>query len=345
MSTMKACLIEEHGGPDVIKFADCPIAEPKANEVRVAIKAAGMNHLDCWVRKGVEGHKFPLPIIPGCDGAGVVEARGSDVQHAQVGDRVALAPGFSCGVCDHCAGGRQNLCRYYGIFGETTHGTNAELICVPECNLLPMPSSMSFVDAAASPLVFLTAWHMLINRCGLQAGDKVLIHAAGSGVSMAAIQIAKLMGAEVFTTASTQEKVDQGLTLGADHGINYKETDFLKVTRELTKRAGIDIVVDHVGGENIGRSIRCLAKGGRVVTCGATSGPALEADLRLIFFKSLSVLGSTMGGLGDMRDVWGLICSGKLKPVVGEVLPLSEVSRGHALLEQRAVFGKVVLTS
>ncbi len=341
---MKACLIDEHGGPDVLKFVDRPTPTPNSHEVRIAVKAAGMNHLDCWVRRGVEGHQFPLPIIPGCDGAGIIDAVGAEVRGLRVGDRVAVAPGFSCGMCDLCVSGRNNLCRYYGIFGETTDGTNAEYLCVPHVNVLPLPESMSFVDAAASPLVFLTAWHMLVNRCGIQAGDKVLIHAAGSGVSMAAIQIAKLMGAEVLTTAGSQTKVDQGLALGADHGINYRETDFLKATREITHRRGVDIVVDHVGAENIAKSIRCLAKGGRVVTCGATAGPELTTDLRLVFFKSLSILGSTMGGHGDMRDVWQLLCSGALSPVVGAVLKMEDVAQGHALLENRAVFGKVVLT-
>ncbi|MFT7617564.1 MAG: NADPH:quinone reductase-like Zn-dependent oxidoreductase [Planctomycetota bacterium] len=345
MNAMKACTIAEHGGPEVLKFTDRPIPEPSGNEVRVSIKAAGMNHLDCWVRRGVEGHQFPLPIIPGCDGAGVVESVGADVVKVKVGDRVAIAPGFSCGVCDLCVAGRNNLCRYFGVLGETTDGTNAEFICVPEVNALAMPDSMSFVEAAAAPLVFLTAWHMVVNRCQIRSGDQVLVHAAGSGVSMAAIQIAKFMGAEVLITAGSDEKVRRGLELGADHGINYRTEDFLKVSRDITKRRGLDIVVDHVGAENIGKSIRALAKGGRVVTCGATAGPKLETDLRLVFFKSLSILGSTMGGHGDMRDVWRLICTGALAPVVGEVLPLTDVAKGHALLENRAVFGKVVLTS
>lgn len=345
MALMKACTITTHGGPEVLEFVDRPVPQPRATEIRVAVKAAGMNHLDCWVRRGVEGHKFPLPIIPGCDGAGVVESIGSDISTVKVGDRVAIAPGFSCGVCDLCVAGRNNLCRYFGVLGETTDGTNAEFVCIPEVNALAMPDEMSFVDAAASPLVFLTAWHMVVNRCQIKAGDQVLVHAAGSGVSMAAIQIAKFMGAEVITTAGSDDKVKRGLELGADHGINYKTEDFLTVTREITKRRGVDIVVDHVGGENISQSIRALAKGGRVVTCGATAGPKLETDLRLVFFKSLSILGSTMGGHGDMRDVWRLICSGDLAPVVGEVLPLAQVAKGHTLLENRAVFGKVVLTS
>ena len=341
---MRAIEIREHGGPEVLKVVDREMPEPKANEVRIAIKASGMNHLDCWVRRGVDGHTFPLPIIPGCDGAGVIDALGDEVSGYSLGERVAMAPGFSCGTCDHCVAGDQQLCRWYGVFGETTDGTNAEYICVPARNLLPITEGMDFVTAAAAPLVFLTAWHMVVGRCGIKAGDDVLVHAAGSGVSMAAIQIAKMVGARVITTAGSPEKVQKGIELGADVGIDYKQQDFLKEVRGITGKRGVDIVVDHVGGETMSKSIRALAKGGRVVTCGATASPELKSDLRLVFFKNLSILGSTMGGLGEMRAVWGHICAGRLKPIVAEVLPLEDVGRGHELLENRAVFGKVVLT-
>ena len=272
-----------------------------------------------------------------------MDALGEGVLAIREGQRVAIAPGISCGVCTACCSGRQNLCRFYGIFGETRDGTDAEWICIPEQNALPMPDDMSFVDAAATPLVFLTAWHMLKNRCALQPGETVLVHAAGSGVSMAAIQIARLLGARVFATASRPEKLEKALELGAEMAINYAEKDFTRAVRDVTSKRGVDVVVDHVGAENISKSLRCLAKGGRVVTCGATAGPKLESDLRLIFFKSLSLLGSTMGGLGDMRDVWDLVAAGRMHPVVAEVMPLEEVRRAHELLESRAVFGKVVL--
>ncbi len=340
---MRAVEIAAHGGPEVLKMTERPTPEPKAKEVRIAVRAAGMNHLDCWVRRGVEGHQFPLPIVPGCDGAGVIDALGAEVTGFELGDRVAIAPGFSCGVCSSCAAGEQHLCRWYGIYGETCDGTNADFVCIPTTNLLPMPDDMDFVTAAATPLVFLTAWHMVVGRCGVKAGDSVLVHAAGSGVSMAAIQIAKMLGARVFTTAGSDEKVARGVELGAEVGINYRTQDFLKEVRGLTGKRGVDVVVDHVGGANIGKSIRALAKGGRVVTCGATAGPELQSDLRLIFFKNLSILGSTMGGLGEMHEVWSHVCAGRLAPVVGEVLPLTEVAKGHELLEERAVFGKVVL--
>ncbi len=340
---MKAVWIAEHGATDVLQIVDRDVPEPAPNEVRLAVRAAALNHLDLWVRRGVQGHRFPLPLIPGCDMAGIVDAVGSHVRNAAVGDRVAVAPGHSCGVCSNSVGGRQNLCRHYGIFGETCNGSNAEFVCVPETNLLPLPDEMDFVDAAAAPLVFLTAWHMLVERCGIKAGDDVLVHAAGSGVSMAAIQIARFHGARVITTASQPKKLTAALQLGAEHAINYKEDDFAKCVREITSKRGVDIVVDHVGGDTIQASLRCLTAGGRLVTCGATSSSVLEADLRLIFFKNLSILGSTMGGLGSMRTVWQHISSGALAPVVAEVLPMDEVRRAHTLLEERAVFGKVVL--
>ncbi|HGY92746.1 MAG TPA: alcohol dehydrogenase [Planctomycetes bacterium] len=340
---MKAVWVSAHGGPNVLEVVDRPRPEPGPGEVRVRVRAAALNHLDLWVRRGVEGHRFPLPLITGCDGAGEVDALGEGVLAIREGQRVAIAPGISCGVCTACCSGRQNLCRFYGIFGETRDGTDAEWICIPEQNALPMPDDMSFVDAAATPLVFLTAWHMLKNRCALQPGETVLVHAAGSGVSMAAIQIARLLGARVFATASRPEKLEKALELGAEMAINYAEKDFTRAVRDVTSKRGVDVVVDHVGAENISKSLRCLAKGGRVVTCGATAGPKLESDLRLIFFKSLSLLGSTMGGLGDMRDVWDLVAAGRMHPVVAEVMPLEEVRRAHELLESRAVFGKVVL--
>jgi NADPH:quinone reductase-like Zn-dependent oxidoreductase len=341
---MKALLIRAHGGPEVIETVERPSPEPGFGEVRLRVRAAGVNHLDIWVRKGVEGHEFPLPITPGCDMAGEIDKIGPGVEGVQVGDRVAVAPGKSCGRCDACAGGRQNLCRHYGIFGETCDGGDAEQAVVPAVNLLPMPPSMDFTVAAAAPLVFLTAWHMVVDRCSVRAGDDVLVHAAGSGVSMAAIQIAKMHGARVFTTVGADEKIAPAQALGAEVVINYKKADFGKEVRALTRKRGCDIIVDHVGGENITKSIRSLAAGGRVVTCGATSGYELKTDLRLVFFKNLSILGSTMGGLGEMRLVWSHICSGRLAPVIAAVMPLDEAREAHRMIEARAVFGKVVLT-
>ncbi len=341
---MKAAFVRAHGGPDVIEITDRPRPVPRADEVLVQVKAAGLNHLDVWVRRGVPGHKFPLPMILGCDGAGLVAEVGSLVTAVKKGARVAIAPGFGCGTCTRCAEGQDHLCRFYGIFGETRDGTCAEYVAIPARNVLPLPDHLSFTDAAAVPLTFLTAWHMLVGRCGIQGGDDVLVHAAGSGVSIAAIQIARLFGARVFATASSAAKLARARELGADVLINYAEQDVAAVVRDATQKAGLEIVVDHVGETTIGTSLKMLKKGGRVVTCGATSGAKLESDLRLIFFKSLSLLGSTMGGLGELHRVWGLVGAGKLKPGVDRVLPLDRVAEGHAALEARATFGKVIVT-
>jgi len=340
---MQAIVIRSHGGPEVLELVDKPVPAIRADEVLVRTRAAGLNHLDVWVRKGVPGHKFPLPITPGCDGAGTVETVGALVTHVKPGDRVAFAPGIGCGVCAACAKGDDHLCRSYGILGETRDGTCAEFVAVPGRNLLVLPPGASFEAAAAFPLTYLTAWHMLVERCRVQAGDDVLVHAAGSGVSVAAIQILKLHGCRIFATASTPEKLARARALGADVVVDSAREDVPAKVREATGKAGLDVVVDHVGEATFGSSLRMLKKGGRVVTCGATSGPKLETDLRLVFFKSLSILGSTMGSLGELHRLWTLFGRGLLTPVVDSVLPLARLAEAHARLESRAAFGKVIV--
>jgi NADPH:quinone reductase-like Zn-dependent oxidoreductase len=282
-------------------------------------------------------------MIPGCDGAGVVSAVGDGVEGIAEGDEVVLAPGLSCGRCEACACGRDNLCKHYGILGETRDGTNAEHVVVPAVNALRKPESLSFVEAAALPLVFLTSWTMLIDRAGLRAGDCVLVHAAGSGVGSAAIQIAKLWGATVIATASTQDKRDKALALGADHAIDYTQPGWSKEAYGLSAKKGIDVVVEHVGAATFQDSLRCLKKGGRLVFCGATSGADVSLDLRPVFFKSWSILGSTMGPRGTVQRVVDLAGAGKLSPVIDTVLPLERVQDAHRLLADRAQFGKVLL--
>jgi NADPH:quinone reductase-like Zn-dependent oxidoreductase len=340
---VRAVVVQAHGGPEALELADVPAPKIRPDEALVEIRAAGVNHLDVWVRRGVPGHQFPLPIVLGCDGAGVVREVGSLVGNVRPGDRVAIAPGLGCGACEPCALGQDQLCRGYGIVGETRDGTDAELCAVRGRNLLPVPDGASFAEAAAVPLVYLTAWHMLVQRCHLQAGDDVLVHAAGSGVSIAAIQIARLHGARVFATASSDEKVEAARRVGADVVIQHRREDIAAAVRAATGKAGVDVVVDHVGEATFETSLRLLKKGGRVVTCGATSGPKLAADLRLIFFKGLSILGSTMGSLGEMHRVWRLFGRGLLRPIVDRILPLGRVADAHRALEERAVFGKVVL--
>jgi len=340
---MRAVVIHEHGGPEVLQLVERGLPEPRPDEVRVAVQAVGLNHLDTWVRRGVPGHRFPLPMIPGCDLAGVVDAVGEGVEHLRPGDRVLAAPGLSCGHCAACARGDDQLCADYGILGETRDGGCADFACLPARNALPLPDGLEMVAAAAFPLTFLTAWHMLVARCRLVPGEVVLVHAAGSGVGSAAVQIARLHGARVIATAGTPDKRRLALELGADEVLPSREGDLVAAVRGLTGKRGVDIVVEHVGEATFGDSLRCLARGGRVVTCGATTGPRLAADLRHLFFKNLSILGSTMGSRGELLQIVGLVARGLLRPVVDRVLPLARVAEGHRALEQREVFGKIVL--
>jgi NADPH:quinone reductase-like Zn-dependent oxidoreductase len=283
-------------------------------------------------------------LIPGCDGAGVVDAVGPGVANVKPGDRVSLAPGFSCGACEPCALGQDQLCRRYGILGETRDGTNAEKIVVPARNCFVMPEWQSFEEGAAWPLAFLTAWHMLTRRLQVRAGETILVHAAGSGVSSAAIPMAKLLGCTVFTTVGSDVKIPKALALGADHCIPYETQDYADAVRKLTGKRGVDAVVNHVGAKTFESDVKLLVKGGRLVTCGATSGFELKTDFRLVFFKSLSILGSTMGSLGEVHELSRLVALKKLAPVVDSVFPLERVRDAHRRLDERAVFGKVVLT-
>jgi NADPH:quinone reductase-like Zn-dependent oxidoreductase len=340
---MKAVVIRSHGGPETLTLTDVPDPVPGSGEALIRIRAAALNHLDVWVRRGVPGHTFPLPIIPGSEVSGVVETIGPNVDGWRVGDAVIVSPGISCGECIACTSGNDPLCPRYGILGETRDGGCAELISVPVRTLIAKPAHMSFTDAAALPLDMMTAWHMLIARAGLRAGETVLVQAAGSGVGSAAIQIAKLWGATVFATAGSPEKVARALALGADQAIDYRSADFVAETRKLTGKRGVDIVFEHVGGETFERSLRVLARGGRLVTCGATSGAEVTVNLRLVFFKLLSILGSTMGSLSELREIMRHVDAGRLKPVVDRVLPLSAIAEGHRVLESREAFGKVVL--
>jgi NADPH:quinone reductase-like Zn-dependent oxidoreductase len=340
---VKAVRIDAHGGLDRLRFVDLPEPVPGPGEVRVRLHAAGMNHLDTWVRRGIPGVQYPLPLVPGCDGAGVVEALGPGVAGPAAGTRVALQPGVSCGTCAACLGGEDFLCRSYGILGEHRDGTDAECIVVPAANVMLIPESLSFEAAAAFPLVFLTAWHMAVARGRIQAGETVLVHAGASGVGSAAVQIARMLQARVLTTVGSADKVERVRALGADEVILYRDVDFAEAVRRLTAKRGVDVVLDHVGAETWERNIRSLARGGRLVTCGATSGHEVPTNLRLLFFKNLAFLGSTMGSKSELLHVLDLVGQGRLRPVVDRVLPFTEVARGHELIESRAVVGKIVL--
>lgn len=340
---MKAIAFDQHGEVGVLTLRQLPEPELGARDVLVRVKAVALNHLDLWVRQGWPGLKLPMPHLLGSDVAGVVERVGAEVADLPVGTEVVLNPGLSCEVCERCLSGQHNLCRSYQILGESRAGGYAELISVPRQNILPKPRNLSFEEAACLPLTFLTSWTMLVRRARLRPGETVLVHAAGSGVGSAAVQIAKLLGATVIATASSEEKLAKARELGADQLINYSRTDFLEEVKRLTSRRMVEVVFEHVGSATFEKSVACLAYGGRLVTCGATSGHEVKLDLRVLFFKRISLLGSTMGNKGDLFQVLRLVEQGKLKPVLDRVLPLEEAQQAHRLLEQRAQFGNIVL--
>jgi NADPH:quinone reductase-like Zn-dependent oxidoreductase len=341
---MRAALIREHGGPEAIEITEVPKPAPQAGEVLVQVMAAGMNHLDTWVRRGLPGRRLPLPMILGADAAGIAAEVAPGARGVKEGDRVFVAPGFSCTRCVHCLSGEEALCRDYGIFGEHRNGTQAEYIAVPAENVIALPERLSFEQGAAFPLVFLTAWHMLIRRAGLRPGEHVLIHAGGSGIGTASIQIAKLYGARVITTVGSEEKAGKARALGADEVINYRQAEFDQEVLRLTGKRGVDVVVENVGQETWERSIRSLTRGGRLVTCGATTGYQGATDIRFVFFKGLSILGSTMGSRSELLRVAHFMAEGRLRPVIDRILPLDRIAEGHRAMAERSLFGKIVLT-
>ena len=341
---MKAIIFEQHGGPEVLKPAEVPDPQIKANEVLIEVRACALNHLDVWVRNGLPGIKIPLPHILGCDVAGVLREVGDLVTWAKPGDEVMVQPGVSCGHCEECLAGHDNMCDEYDIIGYRRDGGYAELVAVPGVNLIPKPANLTWPEAAALPLVTLTAWHMLVARANVQPGEDVLVHAAGSGVGSVGIQIAKLRGARVIATASSDEKLAKARELGADETINYSSDDWPKQVKKITSGRGVDVVFEHTGAVTWPGSILSLKKGGRLVTCGATSGFDARTDLRHVFYRHLTILGSMMGSKADLLAAMKFIESGQIRAVVDRVLPLAEARKAHELMEDRAQFGKLVLT-
>jgi NADPH:quinone reductase-like Zn-dependent oxidoreductase len=341
---MKAVVIPRHGGPEVLDYVELPEPRIHASEVLVRVRACALNHIDLWVRRGLPGVQIPLPHIPGSDVAGEVVQVGSQVRSVNVGERAVLAPGLSCGVCEQCLAGDDNLCRRYTVLGYLIDGGCAEYVRVPEANVLPMPEELSFEEAAAVPMVFLSAWHMLMARARVQPGEDVLVLGAGSGVGSAAIQVARLAGARVFATVGSELKRQKALGLGADFVINYNEQEFDQEIKRITGRRGVDVVFEHIGYQTWKRSLASLAIGGRLVTCGATTGHEVDIDLRLLFSRSQTLLGSYMGRRSELYTILKLMGERKLHPVIDSVLPLSHCSRGHSRMENREQFGKIVLT-
>jgi len=340
---MKAVIFKQHGGPEVLEFADAPDPKPRANEVLIEVKACALNHLDIFVRNGLPGIEIPLPHILGNDIAGVVREVGELVTWVKADDEVMVQPGVSCGHCDACLSGRDNLCREYDMIGYRRNGGYAQFVSVPGVNVFPKPANISWEEAAALPLVTVTAWHMLVGRANIRPGEDVLVHAAGSGVGSVAIQIAKLHGARVITTASSDEKLAKARELGADETINYTRDDWPKEVKRLTERRGVDVVFEHTGSETWPGSISSLKNDGRLVTCGATSGFDARTDLRQVFYRHLTILGSFMGSKAELLEAMKFVRQGKIRGVVDRVLPLSEAKQAHELLESRGQFGKVVL--
>ncbi len=340
--TMKAVVIHEHGGVDKLSYEDYPVPEIRADEILVEVKAIALNHLDVWVRKGVASTKLPMPHILGSDTAGVVAAVGDIVKNVHVGDNVLLAPAWGCGYCEYCLAGDDNLCRDYKVLGENTTGVYAQYVKAPAQNAFPIPDGLSFEGAAAIPLVFLTAWHMLVHQAKVQPGELVLILAAGSGVGSAGVQIAKLFGARVIATASTDAKLERAKELGADHLINHQTQDVLEEVKRLTNKRGVDIVFEHVGKSTWEKSIKALRKGGRLVTCGATTGYDAVTDLRYVFFKELKILGNFMGRKEGLRRALQFFPE-RLKPVIDTTFALKDAAKAHERLMNRKQFGKVIL--
>ena len=339
---MKAVRFHQHGGPDVLRYEDAPEPQLVPGEVLVRVRACALNHLDLWERRGLEHVKFPMPHISGSDIAGeVVASAAADVS---VGRRVMLQPGVSCDRCGACLSGKDNECARYEVLGYISHGGGyAELVKVPVQNLVSIPDEIDFVHAAAFPLTFLTAWHMLMTRAQLKRGEDVLVLAAGSGVGQAAIQVAVLHGARVFATAGTEEKLERARSLGASEVIHHHKQDIAEEIRRLTNRRGVDIVIEHVGEATWAKSVRSLTRGGRLVTCGATTGWNGGLDLRALFSKQLSILGSFMGTKGELLRAARFFFAGQLTPAIDRTFPLADAGAAQRRLEESGQFGKIVL--
>lgn len=340
---MKAIAFKKHGDESVLEAMELPEPKLAANGVLVRVKAVALNHLDLWVRNGWPGLKLEFPHVLGSDIAGIVEKVGPEVADLKPGDPVLVNPGLSCGHCERCLAGEDNLCRKYSIIGEHTRGGYAEFYAAVRQNILPKPARLSFEEAACLPLTFLTAWTMLVKRAQLRPGETVLVHAAGSGVGSAAVQIAKLLGATVIATASTDAKLMKARELGADHVVNSRAQNLVEEVKKLTQKRMVDVVFEHVGQATFEQSIACLPYGGRLVTCGASSGFQAQLDLRVLFYKRISLLGSTMGSKCELFRILELVEAGKLRPVLDRVLPLEKAREAHRVLASREQFGKVVL--
>ena len=340
---MKAVRFHRHGGPEVLQYEEAPDPKPNSDEALVRVKACALNHLDLWARNGLPNVEIPLPHISGCDISGTIEWVPPEEKEFAKGDDVIVNPGIGCGRCEKCLLGKDDQCRWYTIIGYGLDGGYAELVKVPRVNLVRKPEGTSFEEAAAFPLVSLTAYHMLVTKAGVTAGDKVLVLAGNSGVGSAAIQIAKLLGAEVIATAGDEEKLRRSKELGADHVVDHYKQDVLAEVRKITQKRGVDVVVEHVGKATWEGSYKALAKGGRLVLCGATTGAEVVTDLRYVYNRELTIYGSFMASKGELLKAVDLLKAGKLKPIVDSVVPLEKAAEAQQRMEDSRHFGKIVL--
>ena len=342
---MKALVFHEFGGPDKLKFADVPDPRIKPSEVLVRVRACALNHLDLFVRERIPALKTPLPFWTGCDIAGEVAEVGADVQGVRVGTRVAVNPNLTCDRCEFCAQGEDSLCLRYGILGEHVVGGLAEYVAVRGDRVLPLPDRVPFEEAASFILTNMTAWRMVVTQGQVRPGQDVLVIGVGGGVSSTAVQIARLCGARVIVTSSDDAKLEKARALGAEVGINYKKTpDWAKQVFEATGKRGVDVVIENVGAATWKDSIRSLKGGGRLVTCGSTSGPIGETLIPLVFWKQVHIIGSTMANQKEFDDVMGQFFAGRLKAIIDEVVPLKDGAAAQQRLAEGKQFGKIVLT-
>lgn len=340
---MKAAFFREHGGLERIEYGDLPDPVPGPGQVRVRVRAGSLNHLDIFVRNGIPGIPVALPHVMGSDGAGVVESVGPGVTRVNPGDEVVLNPGVNCGDCEFCRMGEHSLCTTFHLLGEHVAGTFAEYVVAPAINAWPRPAALSWEECAAFPLTFLTAWRMLVSKARVRPGESLLIIGVGGGVAVAALQIAKLLGLTVFVTSGSGEKLARAKGLGADAGIDHSATDFAREVRKLTGKRGVDVVLDSVGKATWRQSIAAAAKGGRLLTCGATTGTDPQTDLGRIFWNQLTVYGSTMGTHAEFAEMLRIFRDGKVKPVVDAVFPLAKTRDAEQRLEEKRQFGKIVI--
>jgi len=340
---LKAVRFHESGGPERLRYEDAPDPVMSENDALVRVRACALNHLDLWARRGTRSERVPMPHISGSDIAGEVAQLGKLVDGHSVGEKVLVSPGLRCGTCEYCTTGRDSLCESYKIIGYETQGGYAEYVAVPGENLIPIPNKLSMEEASSIPLVFLTAWHMLVTRARLVPGETVLVWAGGSGVGSAAIQIAKLLGARVIVTVGSDGKIEKARELGADFVINHHTQDVPGDVKRLTDGKKVDVVFDHVGEATWEKSMRSMAPAGRLVNCGVTTGGKAEVDIRYVFVRQFSLLGSYMGGMGELLQVLKFFEDGRLRPVVDSVFPLKDAAKAQERMEKSQHFGKIVL--